>query len=103
MSATISLAKSATSAPRVLNDLSKPSYEQLLEMITKQQEELAAAKLSRTSALTCKVSEKGALCIYGLGRFPITLYISQFEKVAANWDSILAFVEANRSSFTRKV
>ena len=97
---TITLAKSA--APRVLPDLSKPSYEQLLEMIAKQQEELAAAKLARTSALTCKVSEKGALCIYGLGRFPITLYISQFEKVAANWDMILAFAEAHRAEFTRK-
>lgn len=61
---------------------------------------LMAAKSS--GKLTIKVSEKGALSIYGLGRFPVTLYLSQFEKLNAAWPEVQAFVEANRSAFTIK-
>jgi len=34
-------------------------------------------------ALSCKVSEKGALSVYGLGRFPVTLYRGQWERLFA--------------------
>lgn len=99
---TISLAKSAT--PRILPDLTQSSN----PLVNKTQDELIAiiealaAKAKSPTAITCKVSERGALCIYGLGRFPVTLYISQFEKLDAHWELVRAFAKANAPAFTRK-
>ena len=62
----------------------------------------ARAKARASSRISFKVSEKGALSIYGLGRFPVTLYLSQFEALAGAWDEIKVFVEANRASFAVK-
>lgn len=62
----------------------------------------ARAKVKAGNRVSYKVSEKGALSIYGLGRFPVTLYLSQFDAVAAAWEDIKAFVEANRASFAVK-
>jgi len=56
----------------------KQSYEELAAMLA-----AAQAKLAQTSALRFKVSEKGALSCYGLGRFPLTLYASQWERLEA--------------------
>lgn len=50
---------------------------------------------SKPKALTMKVSEKGALSIYGLGRFPITLYRGQMERLLAHKDMIEAFITTN--------
>lgn len=46
----------------------------------------------RTRGITCKVSEKGAASVYGLGRFPITLYKSQWVRLFENIDLIRDFV-----------
>jgi hypothetical protein len=45
------------------------------------------------SELSLKVSEKGGLSIYGLGRFPVTLYKEQWRKLLAASDEILAFID----------
>ena len=89
-------------AGRVLPDLTKPAQPTIEELMAKIAALEAAAKSGSARALTLKVSEKGALSIYGLGRFPITLYLSQFEKLNAAWSDVQAFVEANRSRFTTK-
>ena len=73
-----------------LNDLTK---EQLIAM-------LQAA--NQPKALTMKVSEKGALSIYGLGRFPVTLYAGQWERLLAATDAIRAFMTANASLLATK-
>lgn len=57
--------------------------------------EALAAHASAPKALTCKVSEKGALSVYGLGRFPVTLYRGQWERLFAAKDQIEAFMIAN--------
>jgi hypothetical protein len=44
-----------------------------------------------------KVSEKGAVSVYGLGRFPVTLYQEQWLKLLAMSDEIRQFIEENRS------
>jgi hypothetical protein len=49
-----------------------------------------------------KVSEKGGVSVYGLGRFPVTLYQEQWEKLLAHVDDIRTFIEANRSSLKKK-
>ena len=88
-------------AGRVLPDLSKPAQPTIEELMAKIAALEAAAK-QPARALTLKVSEKGALSIYGLGRFPITLYLSQFDKLNAAWSDVQAFVETNRARFTTK-
>lgn len=53
--------------------------------------ELAKAKKASTGKLSLKVSEKGALSVYGMGRFPVTLYSGQWEKLLA--DSTVASIK----------
>jgi hypothetical protein len=48
------------------------------------------------------VSAKGAVSVYGLGRFPVTLYTSQMLALLANRDAIVAFIEANSATLTTK-
>lgn len=62
----------------------------------KAQNEALKAKLEARNnrALTWKVSEKGAVSIYGLGRFPVTLYLSQARKLDKVWAEFMEFVEA---------
>jgi len=50
----------------------------------------------RTSSVSIKVSEKGAVSVYGLGRFPVTLYQEQWLKLLAMADEIKHFIEENR-------
>jgi hypothetical protein len=63
-------------------------------------EQLAAA--NKPKAITLKVSEKGALSIYGLGRFPVTLYRGQIERLLSQAPQIKAFIEANSALFATK-
>jgi hypothetical protein len=52
--------------------------------------------------LSLKVSEKGALSLYGVGRFPVTLYKEQWVKVLGMKDEIEKFLQANASSLKTK-
>jgi hypothetical protein len=49
-----------------------------------------------------KVSDKGAVSLYGLGRFPVTLYVEQWETVLGMADEIRAFLADNASKLKRK-
>ena len=49
-----------------------------------------------------KVSEKGALSVYGMGRFPVTLYKEQWLKVLDMSDEIRAFIAANETKLKAK-
>lgn len=72
-------------------------------MLMQQNAALAAMVQERGERkLTLKVSEKGALCVYGLGRWPVTLYASQWEKLLPMADEIKAFIAANADKLTRK-
>jgi hypothetical protein len=59
-------------------------------------------KQRRNSAVSFKVSEKGAVSVYGLGRFPVTLYMEQWTKLLALADQIKAFIEQNRAKLKVK-
>ena len=52
--------------------------------------------------LSLKVSEKGALSLYGVGRFPVTLYKEQWIKVLGMKDEIEKFLQANASQLKTK-
>jgi hypothetical protein len=64
-------------------------------------------KLKAKNVITLKVSTKGAVSLYGLGRWPITLYAGQWERVlefvgAEEDNKIAAFIEDNRSKLSFK-
>jgi hypothetical protein len=64
--------------------------------------ENAALKKGAATGVTMKVSEKGALSIYGMGRFPVTLYKEQWLKLLAMSDDIRAFIVANEGQLKTK-
>jgi len=65
-------------------------------------EELATLKARSDRGITLKVSQKGAVSVYGLGRWPVTLYAGQWETLLASSDDIQAFIEGNRASLSSK-
>ena len=52
--------------------------------------------------MSLKVSEKGALSVYGLGRFPVTLYREQWDKLLGMADHIRQFIEENDALLKKK-
>jgi hypothetical protein len=56
-----------------------------------------ALKAKVTRATSIKVSEKGAVSVYGLGRFPVTLYKEQWLKLLGMADDIRKFIAENES------
>jgi hypothetical protein len=52
--------------------------------------------------VSMKVSEKGGLSVYGLGRFPVTLYREQWEKLLGKADEIRRFIADNDEALKRK-
>ncbi len=54
------------------------------------------------SQLKLKVSQKGAVSVYGLGRFPVTLYKEQFERLLEIKDKILQFINDNSKELKTK-
>ena len=59
-------------------------------------------KQKRNTSVSMKVSEKGAVSVYGLGRFPVTLYQEQWIKLLAISDEIKNFIEENKSKLKVK-
>jgi hypothetical protein len=59
-------------------------------------------KQKGTRAVSLKVSEKGGVSVYGLGRFPVTLYKEQWAKLLDMADEIRQFIKANESSLKSK-
>jgi hypothetical protein len=61
--------------------------------------EIAAPK---RGTLYCKVSEKGAVSVYGLQRMPVTLYMEQWERLIAFGEEITSFIKENEAKLKRK-
>jgi len=63
-----------------------------------------ALKKQRQTAgtLSLRVSEKGAVSVYGLGRFPVTLYQEQWDKLIANVNDLKRFIDENRHLLKKK-
>jgi hypothetical protein len=77
------------------------SVEQELERLRAENEKLKSAT-KKTKDISFKVSQKGALSVYGMGRFPVTLYREQWERLLAQKEDILQFIEDNASEFKTK-
>lgn len=63
---------------------------------------LKEANQPKARALSLKVSQKGAISIYGMGRFPVTLYASQWLRILGIADQIVKFVDDHRSELAEK-
>ncbi len=61
-----------------------------------------ALKAKTTRATSIRVSEKGGVSVYGLGRFPVTLYKEQWLKLLAMADDIKRFIAENESKLKTK-
>jgi hypothetical protein len=71
-----------------------------LERLRAENEALKANR--RAGALSFRISEKGAVSVYGLGRFPVTLYQEQWDKLLGAADELRAFIDNNRAQLKRK-
>jgi hypothetical protein len=61
-----------------------------------------ALKKTASKGLSLKVSEKGGVSVYGLGRFPVTLYKEQWLKLLGMTDEIRTFISANDAQLKTK-
>ena len=59
-------------------------------------------KSQRGRSVSLKVSEKGGVSVYGLGRFPVTLYKEQWTKLLAMSGEILAFIKEHDAALKTK-
>jgi hypothetical protein len=64
--------------------------------------ENAQLKNRDKGGLTLKVSEKGAVSLYGMGRFPVTLYKEQWLRILGNASEIETFIRDNESRLKSK-
>jgi hypothetical protein len=71
-----------------------------LERLRAENEALKQSK--RGGPVSMKVSEKGAVSVYGLGRFPVTLYQEQWTKLLAMAGEIKSFIEENKARLKTK-
>jgi hypothetical protein len=78
------------------------SEEDLKAELAKLRTENEALKKEAAAGIRLKVSEKGAVSIYGMGRFPVTLYKEQWLKLLAMSDDIRAFIAANDGQLKTK-
>ena len=78
--------------------MSEPTYEELKARLA----ELEKQGQRRTGALEFRVSEKGAVSVYGLGRFPVTLYYEQWTRLLETADKLREFLEENKSKLKLK-
>jgi hypothetical protein len=78
------------------------SDEDLRAELARLQKENAALKQGVARGVSMKVSEKGGLSIYGLGRFPVTLYKEQWTKLLDMSDEIRQFIAANEGKLKSK-
>lgn len=63
---------------------------------------LAELDTPKRGGLYCKVSEKGAVSVYGLQRMPVTLYMEQWERLLEFGDQVKQFIKDNGSSLKKK-
>jgi hypothetical protein len=80
-------------------DMSEEDLRAELERVKAENERL---KNQRGRNPSLKVSEKGGVSVYGLGRFPVTLYKEQWAKLLGMADEIRAFIKEHESELKAK-
>jgi hypothetical protein len=80
--------------------MAEPSREELLARIAELERQAGDKKSAGT--LSFKVSDKGAVSVYGMGRFPVTLYYEQWFRLLGAADELRAFLEENKGKLKLK-
>ena len=78
--------------------MADPTYEELKARVA----ELEKKTDRRTGDLEFRVGEKGGVSVYGLGRFPVTLYYEQWIRLLEAAPRLREFLEANKSRLKLK-
>ena len=78
------------------------SEEELKAELERLRAENAALKSRQGGTVSLKVSQKGGVSVYGLGRFPITLYKEQWLKLLDMAGDIRAFIQSNDAKLKTK-
>jgi hypothetical protein len=78
------------------------SDEDVKAELARLKEENERLKARQSRAISLKVGEKGGLSVYGLGRFPVTLYKEQWTKLLDMADDIRAFLKENDARLKSK-
>jgi hypothetical protein len=79
-----------------------PSDDELKAELARLKAENEQLKSRQTRGISLKVSEKGGVSVYGLGRFPVTLYKEQWTRLLDMADDIRAFITENDSRLKAK-
>lgn len=79
--------------------MSEPTKEELLARIAELEKQGGSRK---KGALEFRVGEKGGVSVYGLGRFPVTLYYEQWIRLLDSADGLREFLEGNKSRLKLK-
>lgn len=78
------------------------SDEEIQKELERLRNENARLKGAVSRGVSLKVSEKGGVSVYGLGRFPVTLYKEQWVKLLDMADTIRNFIHDNEGSLKAK-
>jgi len=78
------------------------SDEDLRAELDRLKQENERLKSRQTRGVSLKVSEKGGVSVYGLGRFPVTLYKEQWQRLLEMADDIRTFIKENDAKLKAK-
>lgn len=85
-----------------MSDETVKTPEELQKELERLRAENDVLKKRSAKGLNLKVSEKGAVSVYGLGRFPFTLYKEQWSRLLDMADEIRAFIRENEPHLKKK-
>jgi len=80
--------------------MTEPTYEELKAKLQELEKQVETRK--RSGAMEFRVSEKGGVSVYGLGRFPVTLYYEQWTRLLNAAPELKTFIEENKSKLKLK-
>ena len=75
--------------------MAEPTYEELKARLADLEKQQGTR---RTGSLEFRVGEKGGVSVYGLGRFPVTLYYEQWIRLLDTNEKLREFLEENKAA-----
>jgi len=79
--------------------MAEPTYDELKAKLAELEKKQGTRQ---TGSLDFRVGEKGGVSVYGLGRFPVTLYYEQWVRLLDSSDRLREFLEENKSKLKLK-
>ena len=87
---------------QVLQDLSRLSTQDMVRLLAQAQARIEELESKPARKITFKVTDKGGVSAYGIGRFPVTLYKSQWEMLIEAGPTLVEFLKTNSARLTTK-